>query len=399
MLVYLGICAILSFGLAILGLSGAVLPPPSFLSRLSPVALYHVFFASGAMPLVIAAVLHFVPVLTRSEIAPLSLRRLPVLVQLAGALVPLGMSGLLPYASLHLAATLVALASVVVLMWLLRRWRATLGPAHASIRWYGVALLCLFFAVSLVPVWSMMPALMPALRTFHLHLNTLGFIGLAALGTLPVLLPTAMGVIEPEANRRLEVDLPAGSTGAILIAAGAAGAQGWLASLGAGLLAWVAVRHLLAWRRSFGLRGLFRDGAAASLATATGGLCVLLMAGVAHGLGHLSARTALAGFVSLFLLPLVTGALAQLLPVWRWPGMDSPRRKRLRLRLAQGGAARSGLFFAGGLAMLLDAPAGLVFVALALLHFFLAVVRGFWLDSPGPSDDNPAPVSIKRSTS
>jgi hypothetical protein len=61
------------------------------------------------------------------------------------------------------------------------------------------------------------------------------------------------------------------------------------------------------------------DGAAASLFGAGLGLLVVL-AGGAHGLGWLPGRPAVGGFFVLFLLPLVSGALAQLLPVWRFPG-------------------------------------------------------------------------------
>ena len=75
----------------------------------------------------------------------------------------------------------------------------TLGAPHPGTRWYGAAMLCLFFAVSLVPVWLAKPELRTLLRLFHLHLNPLGFIGLAALGTLPVLLPTALGQPDPQA--------------------------------------------------------------------------------------------------------------------------------------------------------------------------------------------------------
>jgi hypothetical protein len=50
------------------------------------------------------------------------------------------------------------------------------------------------------------------------------------------------------------------------------------------------------------------------------GLLAVVLAGGAHGLGWLPGRPAVGGFFVLFLLPLVSGALAQLLPVWRFPG-------------------------------------------------------------------------------
>jgi hypothetical protein len=50
--------------------------------------------------------------------------------------------------------------------------------------------------VLLIPFWQ---NYWQALRLFHMHLNTLGLVGLAALGTLPVLMPTALGKPDPEA--------------------------------------------------------------------------------------------------------------------------------------------------------------------------------------------------------
>jgi hypothetical protein len=44
------------------------------------------------------------------------------------------------------------------------------------------------------------PAGYGALRLVHLHLNTLGFIGLTAIGTLHVLMPTVLG--KPDPRRR-----------------------------------------------------------------------------------------------------------------------------------------------------------------------------------------------------
>jgi hypothetical protein len=62
-----------------------------------------------------------------------------------------------------------------------------------------------------------------------------------------------------------------------------------------------------------------QGGGLALVAAALGWLLVLI-AGIAHGLGGLSADTTLALLLYLFLLPLVTGATSHLLPVWRWPG-------------------------------------------------------------------------------
>lgn len=381
MLIYLGICAVLCFAGAALGAAFAVLPAPSF---------HHLAFAAGAMPLVFGAIIHFVPVLTRSAPAGRLIHYLPLPVQGAGIATALALAGSLSYWSLHAAASVVALAALVMTFWIARRLRATLGASHPGARWYGAALLCLFFAVSLVPVWLALPELRVPLRLFHLHLNTLGFIGLAALGTLPVLLPTVVGRGDPQAGARLFRDLPPAVAGALLVAAGAAGTL-WLALPGMGLLLWVVARNLRDWRRAFGLREILGAGGTAPLLAASGGLALLLLLGGAHGAGWLPARPAIAAFAGLFLLPLVTGALAQLLPVWRHPGPDGERRRRLQRRLIRGGVARALLFLAGGVLLAWDASAGWLFVLAGLLLFCAALAQALFLDRDGRSDDNPRP--------
>lgn len=380
MLVYLGICAVLAFIGAVIAAALAVPPAPTF----------HIAFAAGALPLILGAIIHFVPVLTRTGLPVRSIRYLPLAAQLAGGLTPLALAGFLPAWSLHLAASMVALIALTLAFWVARRLRATLGAPHPGARWYGVALLCLFFAVSLVPLWLTQPELRAALRLFHLHLNTLGFIGLAALGTLPVLLPTALGRPDPEVAVRLRRDLPLAAMGGVLVAAGAS-AGAWLAWGGALLLLWVAGRNLLAWRRAFGLVSIGGAEASAPLVAATLGFVLLLLHGLAHGVDWLPARPAIAGFVTLFLAPLVTGALSPLLPVWRYPGMDSPRRRKMRECLTEGGRLRAALFLAGGFLLIFELASGLFPIILALVLFAFALFRAFRLDRPGASDDNPGP--------
>lgn len=381
MLVYLGICAVLAFLAALLATFLAVPPAPTI----------HIAFAAGAMPLVFGAIIHFVPVLTRTATPGRPLRFLPLAVQLAGIVTPLALAGVLPGWSLHAAASVVSLVVLILVVWIARRLRATLGAPHPGARWYGAALLCLFFSVSLVPVWLAKPELGAALRLFHLHLNTLGFIGLAALGTLPVLLPTALGRPDPAAAARLRRDLPIAVGGVVLIAAGASGGA-WLALLGAALLLWVVGGNLLAWHRAFGLPALVGAdtvgaGAAASLVAATTGFALLLLLGMAHGVGLVAARPAIAAFVAAFLLPLVTGALSQLLPVWRYAGSNSPQRRTLHERLAWGSRWRAVVFLAGGTWLAFDDARGWLLVAVGLMLFAVVLLRG-WLDRPETSDDN-----------
>lgn len=387
MLVYLGICAVLAFLVAgvaafsatsLLGSSGGAVPPAPTI---------HIAFAAGAMPLIFGAIIHFVPVLTRTALPGLPLRCLPLAVQVAGIATPLALAGRLPGWSLHAAASLVALAALVLIVWIARRLRATLGSPHPGAHWYGAALLCLFFAVSLVPVWLTQPQLGAALRLFHLHLNTLGFIGLAALGTLPLLLPTALGRPDPQVAARLRRDLPLASIGVMLVAAGATGAV-WLAGFGAALLLWAVAANLLAWRYAFGLKTVVGAGATASLTAATLGLVLLLLLGLAHGVGVVPGRPAVAAFMALFLLPLVTGALSHLLPVWRHPRGATQARSALQARLVWGGRWRTLLFLLGGGLLALDDARGWLLVLVGLLLFAAALLRAFVLDRPQVSTDN-----------
>lgn len=358
MLVWLGICAIGAFCLALWAGWGAVPPAPTL----------HLFFAFGALPLIFGAIAHFVPVLTKSRAAGPTIHFLPLVVQAAGIVIPFGLGGGLPQWSLHLAATVDAVAALLLFSWLTRRLRSALGSAHPGVYWYGAALLSLFFAVSLVPVWLAIPELRPALRLFHLHLNTLGFIGLAALGTLPVLLPTAAGRPEPTAATRLRIDLLPAFAGAVLVATGAA-ASFWLAILGTVLLVWTVGRHLAVWWRTYGRK--LGAGGTAPLAIATVGYLSLLIVGLSHGAGWMAARPALAGYVAFFLLPLVTGALAHLLPVWRFPGTETAQRRAMQRRLTGGGCIRALLFSIAGVAFLADVPFAEVPAALALAGFLL----------------------------
>lgn len=382
MLVYLGICAVIAF----LGAAAATF------FTVPPAPIFHIAFAAGAMPLIFGAIIHFVPVLTRSGATTAGIRVLPLVVQFAGIPVPLALGGVWPDWLLHPAATVVALAALVLLIWTTRRLRATLGAPHPGARWYGAALLCLFFAVSLVPIWLALPDLRPALRLFHLHLNTLGFIALAAFGTLPVLLPTAMRQTDPLAGARLRADLLPATVGALLVAAGATGTMGtgWLALPGAILLAWMALRTLRAWWTTY--REKVGAGGTAPLFAATAGFLLLLLAGIAHAAGLVEARPALAAYVALFLLPLVTGALAQLLPVWQHPGRDSPRRRRLAGRLERGSRLRTGLFLVSGGLMLAGLPGGSSLATAGLLLFATRLTVAFWLDRAECSDDNSRPV-------
>ncbi len=328
-------------GSAILALSGVG----------SPLAVAHLAFAVGIVPLIFAAMSHFVPVLTRTGDPGPWIARLPLVAQLAGGLAVGAMQGLIPYGLLHAAAAVDLFLAAILLNWIASRARATLGSPHPGWRWYGAALGCLMLALMAVPLMQLLPSYWKPLRLFHLHLNTLGLVGLAALGTLPVLLPTALGKPDPEAAGWLRRRLWLVAGGALVVATGTAVI--WLFAVpGAALMLVAALGLVGQWARRFGFRALLADGVAVSLLCAVAGLLLTLAAGVAHGSGLIAGRPTLLAWGVGFLLPLVTGALSQLLPVWRWPGPAIPARQLMRQKLASSGGWRAAMFFIAAIALL-----------------------------------------------
>ena len=336
-------------GSAVLALSGVG----------SPLAVAHLAFAVGIVPLIFAAMSHFVPVLTRTGDPGQWIARVPLLAQLAGAVAVTAMQGIVPYGLLHAAAVVDLLLAAILLNWIAARARAALGSPHPGWRWYGAALGCLMLALLAALLIPLLPSYWKALRLFHLHLNTLGLVGLAALGTLPVLLPTALGTPDPEAAGWLRRRLWLVAGGALVVATGAAVV--WpFAAPGAALMLVAALGLVGQWVRRFGFRAMLADGVAASLLAAVAGLLLTLAAGVAHGAGLMSGRPTLLAWGVGFLLPLVTGALSQLLPVWRWPGPANPARHLMRQKLAASGIWRAAMFFSAAIVLLagLDLLAG-----------------------------------------
>jgi hypothetical protein len=340
-----------------------------------PLAVAHLAFAVGAVPLIFAAMMHFVPVLTRTGEPDRHLASLPMAAQATGLVACAAMQGWLPYGVVYLAAAVDLAIAAILLNWIALRARAALGSPHPGWRWYGTALGCLMLALSaivLIPVW---PSYERALGIFHLHLNTLGMVGLAALGTLPVLLPTALGQADPEAGGWLRRRLWLVTSGALMIATGAAIA--WpFAAPGTALVLVAALGLLGQWGRRFGVWPLISDGVTASLLAAVCALLLTLAAGLLHGAGLIPTRPSLLAWGSGFLLPLVSGAISQLLPVWRWPGPQTPERLLMRRQLASSGSVRAALFLASAVALLAGLDAlGAALVAFGLALFVIALLQ------------------------
>ncbi len=331
-------------------------------------AYLHLMLAAGAMPLIFGAMSHFIPVLTRTREAERAIGIVPV-VALAGGALAVAAFSLDGFARGWQAGAGLAMASSVALFaWSRKRRASMLGRPHPCLAWYEAALACLFAALLAILAGALWPQHFPALRRFHLHLNTLGFIGLTAAGTLAVLMPTVVGRPDAGAAQRLRQDLPLALGGTLFIAAGAA----WLAPLAwLGLIAWgiALVRVGAAWHKLYRAEILALHGAAPLLAMATAGFALCLLAGAAAAAGIAIDPTAV--FIAGFLLPLVSGAASQLLPVWLRPGVQNAWHGDMRKRLGRYNGLRALLFFCGGIAAGLGQPWGLLLSAATLAWFLL----------------------------
>lgn len=331
----------------------------------------HAIFALGIVPLIFAAMTYFVPVLTRSRAPGRVVHALPVAALAGGLLAALHFAA--PAVPVEPVAVALLLVAAVLLGWVAWRARAAVGAAHPGLYWYAAALGCLAAALAAIVLMPWLPGERALLRSLHLHLNTLGFVALTAVGTLQVLMPTVTGAADPAAARRLRLDLPWALTGTLLVAL--AGIDGALASAGALLWAVVLLRLGWAWWRRHRAVMFAPHHPAVALAGAWLGLVVLLAAGVLHGRGMLGAVNAVPAFVLMFLLPLVTGALSWLLPLWWRPRANAAALTRARAVLARWSAARVALFLAAGSGVLLGARPAIVLAGAGLLLFAAALTR------------------------
>lgn len=359
MLVVLVLTAVASFAAAV------ALP---LLYRLPPAAHIHLALAMGVMPLIFGAMTHFIPVLTRSAAARVGMRLIPLLALAAGALAFFSFA--VPNQTYYFAALLALAAAVTFAVWIIRRAINALGKPHPCLYWYLGAIICLILALATVNAMALWPEQRLALKQLHLHLNTLGFIGLTAVATLQVLLPTAAGRTDPQAAARLRQDMKWALGGTLLISIGAA----WfkpLAWLGAAL--WmIPLLHLgKAWLTLYSQEIRRLHGAIPSLAAALAGFFAALLFGSLHAGGILNTTDTAHAFILAFLFPLVTGAVSQLLPVWARPGPQTAWHALVRQRLGAGGGYRAMLFLLGGLLLGLGWRGGMALSIAALVVFLL----------------------------
>lgn len=309
-------------------------------------ATLHLILAVGATPLILGAMSHFIPVLTRTRKAGKSLSAFPLVALSGGALAVASFA--LPEAALgqKVGAVLMLLATTSLIVWSRSRRRGMLGRPHPCLAWYEAALFCLVLALLAILAAALWPQQWIALRNVHLHLNTLGFVGLTAFSTLAVLLPTAAGKPDTGTVARLRSDLSWALLGTGMIAVGA----GWYAPLAIlGALGWAVpvVRMSAAWLRLYRDDILAWHGAAPLLAGAFAGFACSLLAGSAT-MAYPAASPA-SVFVVGFMPPLITGAATQLLPVWLCPGPQVDWHSRLRTQLGRHGGTRALLFCISGI--------------------------------------------------
>ncbi len=333
----------------------------------APAFWAHGVLALGVMTLITAAMQHFVPVLTRGRGPERWIARLPWLMAAAGALALLVFADVLDFAWVGLAATLGLGAAVLMIAWMLRRARQALGRPHPGLDWYVAAMACLALGLAAAALLPLLPQWHAELRLFHLHINLYGFIGLTAVGTLQVLLPTAADRPDPLAAARLRFDLKWALGGSLALAIGQACLPP-LAWLGGALWAWVLGRMGLAWWRLYRSQILSWHGATPLLAAAGAGFACSLIA-------TLTGSAPLTLFLPGFLMPLLSGAASQLLPVWIEPGRGSAWHGEARQRLTHWNGVRALLFLAAALLPLLGyrcsgMPA---LIALVWLGFTLAL--------------------------
>lgn len=350
--------------LAVASFIGAALL--SALQILPPAAPIHLALAVGVMPLIVGAMGQFVPVLSRSSTPSIGVRVLPLLMLFAGVLVfySFAASDQIYYFAVYVALVVAAIFAA----WIFRRAVKAVGKPHPCLYWYLAAMLCLILALVTIIAMSLWPQQYLALKRLHLHLNILGFIGLTAVATLQVLMPTVISSPDVQAGPRLREHLKWALGGTLLISFGAAwfkpllylGALLWMVPLGRMGSAWYSLYR----------SEIFKiNGAASSLAAAYVGFCATLLLGVLHAYRIQTFSDATLAFILIFLLPLVTGAVSQLLPIWLRPGMQTVWHADMRHKLGAGGGYRAMLFLLGGVLVGMGWRIGLLFSITALIIF------------------------------
>lgn len=349
-------------------LAGQALPKAF---AVAPAFWAHIALALGVMTLITAAMQHFVPVLCRSRGAGRWMARLPLLMLAAGLLAVTVLGGWLDYLWISAAALVALGGAAAMIVWMLGKGRQALGRPHPGLHWYVAAMACLGLALAAAALIPFLPAWHAELRAFHLHLNLYGFVGLTAVGTLQVLMPTAAGQGDPQAGVRLRQDLKWALAGALGIALGQAA---WFPLTWVGVVLWASPlgRMGWAWWRLHRARILSLHGAEPVLFVALLGY-VAALAGLLKADDQIGPLTL---FLPAFLMPLVTGAAGVLAPVWLNPTRAAAHESGRRA-LNRWGFVRALLFLSAALLPLLGYKCSGMPALTAL--FWFGIVFAAWL--------------------
>jgi len=308
---------------------------------------YHLTFAIGIMPLILGAMVYFIPVLTRSKSTGKFIQLLPFSALLGGVLATSYFAFPQIAPAGHALGAAIAIIAVAKLMhWAYRLKSKAIGTPHSCLDWYLAAMLCLLIALSAILIGYFIPSQRATLRLLHIHFNTLGFVGIAALGTLQVLLPTVTQRSDPNVASRMNKHLKWIMLGTVIIACGAAWRHN-LAWIGLLLLAIPICGIFKSWLQFYSKDVLKLHGATPSLAVALCGYAITLLIGTAHAY-HQTPFNPITILIIAFLMPLVTGAVSYLLPLWLRPGLQTAWHHAARKHLGFGGGLRALVFMAGG---------------------------------------------------
>lgn len=337
----------------------------------APVLWAHAVFSLALLPLIGAAMQHFAPVLARSRGPGPWLSRLPLGLLAPGAAVVALFAGFLPWALMPFFALAVLAAALALAVWMRGLGRNALGGPHPGLHWYIAAVAALALAMLAIMAAAIWPAFHSPLRAFHLHMNLYGFVGMTAIGTLQVLMPTAVGQPDPRAPARLKSDLKWALAGSLVLATGAALGSLPLRALGVLAWLWPLARLGWAWASLYRVRIVAWHGIAPILFAALLGFAAALM-------GALRADAApLSIFLPGFLFALLSGAAAQLAPVWLAPRATATHAPGWRL-LGYLGGVRALLFASAALLPLLGYRCSGMPALTALFWFLALFVIWLW---------------------
>ncbi|MGF1644972.1 MAG: hypothetical protein ACFCUJ_15145 [Thiotrichales bacterium] len=346
---------------------------------LPPAVWAHLVLAVGVMSLITAAMQHFTPVLTRGRPAQRPLTYLPGYMLLAGVLATVVLAGVLDWRLISVAGTLALIGAAVMFGWMLRRSRRALGAPHPGLIWYLGAMGCLVAGLAASVAMPWLTSWQAELRAFHLHINLYGFVGLTAVGTLQVLMPTVVNRAEPEAGPRLRRDFKWALAGTVALAVGKAFSLPPLVWLGFALWLWPLLRLGFAWLSRHGREIVALHGQAPILMAALLGFIAALYAAALQPAGLTGP---LAVLLPGFLFPLVSGAAGQLAPVWANPRGQFSAQQQGQYVLARYGGPRAFLFLSAALIPLLGYRCGGM-VGLMGLVWFLILFFGWGMRDGG----------------